>query len=210
MTTCKVCGKVLWRYNKTGYCRPHWPQSGASNPFYGKTFSEEARAKIAVGGVKRHGSNNGTWGGHTQETREKQSLLAKRRILEHPELLEVLRHNGTVTASRSFRITKPQRAVQEWLDARSIPYVMNGLIQRYSYDFRLDDRKVVVEVQGTYWHADPRFYGDDRICLNERQQFKVEQDRVKKQVAEQEGYRVLYIWEHDIKRCDYAALGEVV
>ena len=43
---CPICGKLLADKNKTGYCSIHRDRTGASNPFYGKTFSKETLDKI--------------------------------------------------------------------------------------------------------------------------------------------------------------------
>src|SRR5690606_37451284 len=63
-------------------------------------------------------------------------------------------------------------------------------------DFLIKGRKVI-EVQGTYWHADPRFY--DEKDLNDIQKSNLKNDQEKYKVYKENGYDVLYVWEYDIE-----------
>ena len=53
-----------------------------------------------------------------------------------------------------------------------------------------------IEIQGTYWHADPRFYPQETISESQKQH--IERDRLKKEYFEKKGIKILYLWEYDI------------
>ena len=76
----------------------------------------------------------------------------------------------------------------------------------FFYDFKVNN--VLIEVQGRYWHADPRYYSSDqKINYPGRNKIDVksaseiwQKDLNKKIFAEKFGYEVLYIWEDDINK----------
>ena len=76
----------------------------------------------------------------------------------------------------------------------------------HPYDFHLCDTKILIEVNGDFWHANPLIYeGNDIVKLpGERQKamdvWKRDEKYIKK--AENCGYKVIVIWEHDMNRMD--------
>lgn len=60
------------------------------------------------------------------------------------------------------------------------------------YDFCLLSKKIFIEFQGDYWHRNPNLYEatEENIAIWEK-------DRIKKDVAEENGFQVFYIWESD-------------
>jgi len=212
MKICKNCLKNLWRGNKTGYCVQCLGKTrcGINNPFGGKTHSKKTKEKMSGPRPSIFGEKNPHYGKkHSEETKKIISEKAKKRLKDRPELLEQLRLNRVKSSSNSFRITKPQRLTQKYLEEHDTHYKINGIIERYSFDFILKDLKIIIEVQGTYWHADPRKYGEGKIPLNERQIYKVSQDIIKKRVAEEYGYKMIYIWEDDIKQNNFSIIEDM-
>lgn len=69
----------------------------------------------------------------------------------------------------------------------------------FSYDIKLGNK--IIEVQGDYWHANPKLYEENSIiklksgkCLAKEIWAK---DKLKKSVATKNKYKVYYIWELD-------------
>jgi G:T-mismatch repair DNA endonuclease (very short patch repair protein) len=82
---------------------------------------------------------------------------------------------------------------------------------RKFYDILLPEFGLIIEVNGDYWHANPGLYKkDDLLRYPGRGFVKVEtiweKDKVKKEIAENKGYKLLYIWEKDIKDLDNQTL----
>ena len=65
-----------------------------------------------------------------------------------------------------------------------------------SVDFLLSEH-VILEVNGTYWHADPRFYPDGPVHVSQKR--TVEIYTKKMELLHSIGFQVIEIWEHDIK-----------
>jgi G:T-mismatch repair DNA endonuclease (very short patch repair protein) len=83
------------------------------------------------------------------------------------------------------------------LDHWGLDYQWQFRLGPYVYDFELPGRRLV-EVHGTYWHADPRFYPPDR--LHPAQRRTVLHDLDKLHFAARSGYRLKVVWEHDLKQ----------
>lgn len=71
------------------------------------------------------------------------------------------------------------------------------------YDFCLTNKKIIIEYNGDYWHANPKFYkiNDDVYLKGAKKVVKAkeiwEKDEHKKRIVEQSGFIVIYVWEHD-------------
>lgn len=72
-------------------------------------------------------------------------------------------------------------------------YIMKNCERKFIIDF-LVDNKYAIEVQGEYWHAKNR-----EKKLTKPQIKNIERDKIKLEMMEKQGYKVLYIWEDDIK-----------
>lgn len=66
--------------------------------------------------------------------------------------------------------------------------------RQYILDFADPANKICIEVQGTYWH------GHLSRKLNKTQRKKRTKDIIKKEILLSHGWRVIYIWEHLIKK----------
>ena len=81
----------------------------------------------------------------------------------------------------------------------------------YNWDIIIEDKKLIIEIQGTLFHADPEFYNSD---FSIRGWFTAkdvwEKDRVKKEKAESNGYKVIYIWEKEIRKKTNKMLEDMV
>jgi G:T-mismatch repair DNA endonuclease (very short patch repair protein) len=107
-------------------------------------------------------------------------------------------------ASAGTRVTKvPARAfnrleakLARLLDEAGVDYQWQFRVGRFVYDFLLPGRRLV-EVHGTYWHADPRFHTDGSLTPAQRRN-RVHDLRKRFHAAER-GYRYIAVWEHDIE-----------
>lgn len=66
----------------------------------------------------------------------------------------------------------------------------------HSYDFQVGNS--LIEIQGTYFHADPRFFKQDDEVLGKKAKEIWEKDAFKEQVAISRGYQLVRFWEHDL------------
>jgi len=92
------------------------------------------------------------------------------------------------------------------LDKMQISYERQFWINRKSYDFRLSKTRVIIEVQGDFWHANPLIYtetdilnfGSNTLTAGELWQ----KDLEKLNNAVKYSYKIIYFWELEIKKLD--------
>jgi G:T-mismatch repair DNA endonuclease (very short patch repair protein) len=92
--------------------------------------------------------------------------------------------------------------------------------KRLFFDFLIRDLKILIEIQGDYWHANPSKYKkDDYISYPEKKILAEDiwkKDFNKKDIAEKKGYKVIYIWECELKKIkeddkiDYLILKKIL
>jgi G:T-mismatch repair DNA endonuclease (very short patch repair protein) len=101
------------------------------------------------------------------------------------------------------RVSKLEDRVSDYLESRGILFdrqygIRDPITGRYlaSLDFFVDDR-IAVEVNGTFWHADPRFY--DLESLKPAQIRTLERWATKLDILTRLKIPLLVVWEHDLK-----------
>ena len=134
-------------------------------------------------------------------------FIANYYIKSNKELSEICRINEGVIQYHARRLnldpTKRNRTSIEYytacyLEQNNIKYLEQWSFDKYRYDFYLPELNALVEVQGDYWHANPSIYSDKAI-LTSVQLSNLERDVLKKQVALEANFRLVYLWEKDIK-----------
>ena len=83
------------------------------------------------------------------------------------------------------------------LDAARVDYRWQFPLGPYVYDFLLPDR-LLVEVHGTYWHADPRSHEGKTLTPDQRRNRLHDVD--KRLYAASRGYRFKVVWEADVRK----------
>lgn len=80
-------------------------------------------------------------------------------------------------------------------------------IDFYTVDFCFPDKKVVVEVDGDYWHCNPEIYP---IPKNSQQRKSVGKDKAEKTFLTNRGWVLLRFWEKDINKGIDACIESVL
>lgn len=104
-------------------------------------------------------------------------------------------------------ISKQDIIVQEYLKEENIAFEIEKV---FSKEFDGKQRwaiadivigNVVFEIQGTYWHADPRFYKENDVIERVHKTAKEiwEHDTERKNFLETFGLSVIYLWQYDIE-----------
>lgn len=99
--------------------------------------------------------------------------------------------------------TNPERKVRETLNAFGILFEQEKpFFKKYYADFYLPKTKSIIEVNGDYWHANPKYYGSEsnKKPLNEMQKRSIKRDQDRLKDFEKYGFRVFFIWEDEINR----------
>ncbi len=89
-----------------------------------------------------------------------------------------------------------EKAFANILDSLGITYIWQYRVGAAVFDFYIPQIQTLIECNGTFWHADPRFYSPS--SLRATQQRNIANDQRKALIAEKRGYALHLFWEHDI------------
>ena len=79
-----------------------------------------------------------------------------------------------------------------------IVYNSRTIIAPRELDFYLPTLNLAIEYNGTYIHADPRFYGINDICCYGKMAKDIwKSDEIKADMCKQNGIKLIVIWEYD-------------
>lgn len=91
----------------------------------------------------------------------------------------------------------PQIKINNILDENNIAYCNEYVFDFYSVDNYLVDSKLIIEVQGDYWHCSPLTNKN----INTNQAKAIRRDKAKQTFIQNKyGINILYLWETDIKK----------
>ena len=126
--------------------------------------------------------------------------VARRRLVENRiawsrQAKAVAAQRATGCPGRAYNQLEAKLAAM--LDAAGVDYRWQFPLGPYVYDFLLPNR-TLVEVHGTYWHADPRRYDPKALTPDQRRNLLHDID--KKFFAARRGYRLKVVWEADFHK----------
>jgi len=117
--------------------------------------------------------------------------ISKMTADERRRMTEKARANINYVSSQEIRI-------QTILNQLDVEYTANGFLYAYNWDL-IFKNKVIIEVQGDFWHANPKFYKESDVLLDGLLAKDVwKKDNRKRKLIESKGYTVHYFWESDI------------
>jgi len=101
-----------------------------------------------------------------------------------------------------FYSSKLETKISDCLDKLNISHVRQFYIGRKIYDIKISNSDIIIEINGDFWHGNPKIYKENDI-INHPFKSAIakdlwEKDRKKKIIAENKGYKVIYIWEKEI------------
>jgi very-short-patch-repair endonuclease len=122
------------------------------------------------------------------------------KYLNTPEGREGMRQAVLKTLSTYPRRTQPEIETANALKELGVWFGEQEVInERFCVDFLLDE-KLIIEVMGDYFHANPEIYGDKQGLkpLNDMQKRNILNDYRKRQYLKKCGYKILDLWESEI------------
>jgi G:T-mismatch repair DNA endonuclease (very short patch repair protein) len=197
---CTSCGKDLSPNNRSGLCRK-CAFTGEKNPFYGKKHTPQTHEKMSSSQQKRDPNTR-----HVIEwSSDERSKNAKKRWdrMSEPERKKRMIPfiEAGLKANKKSSQTKIEVVVGSVLDSLHVQHQNNVQIGAYNVDLLLGN-KIIVECFGDFWHCNPKVYGPEyqNKSLHCAASDKWEKDKKRIEHLESLGYRVLVLWEYDIKR----------
>jgi very-short-patch-repair endonuclease len=82
------------------------------------------------------------------------------------------------------------------LESLNVEFTHQYHVDGFEYDFYIPSINTLMEIDGDYWHANPIKYTED--TLNNMQKKNLGLDKLKNQLAESKGYKLIRLWENDI------------
>lgn len=106
-------------------------------------------------------------------------------------------YNIDINYRKGFKQSKPEKIIESLLEDLDIIFQKEKNFNkgRFRVDFLLQN-KIIIEVQGDYWHGNPKFYSYEKFTNTQWQNYY--NDWFKKDFFELNGYKIIYIWEYDI------------
>ena len=182
-----------------------------NHPMYGKTHGDETLEKISQTQKERlkDPTNHPLYGKtHSEETKK---LMSEARIdyfkenapyLKGKKYIEYFGKEKAPEIIKKIFQNKPmnklEKKVGEYLTELGIDYTFQFFINEdgvcKSYDFKINNTNLILEVHGDYWHGGNGvnthvFNVDDNI----------QNDKLKTEIANRRGYEVVVVWESEIK-----------
>ena len=217
--------------NRRGICgmkdRHHSPEikkklssinSGSGNGFYGKSHSEKQKEKWSqfrtgrkcrsqpmTDQEKKHRAKvtKAYWSGLSEE--EKAHRLS---LVDYSEIRKKLLCNGGQYSGLHKKVKK------DMIKIGLSGFESEEKVGKYIVDEVNHDKKIIVEVNGDYWHANPSRYDADEIIAYPKKTCKAkevwEKDDKRIKDLKHFGFKVHVIWESDVKKQRHITILESI
>ena len=93
-----------------------------------------------------------------------------------------------------FKKTGIERKMEKILSELEIDYQYSFILEKRQFDFLLTNYGIIIECDGDYWHANPKYYPVPEEWQIER----IKIDQQKNELAKRNGYILIRFWEDDI------------
>jgi len=142
--------------------------------------------------------NNFAWNNLSKEENQERIKKQTESIKKYWNNLTDEQKNKVHTFGTSSLETK----ISEILNNLSISYSTQFPLKGKVFDFIISNTKILIEVNGDYWHCNPSRYNENDIVSHPSGKVKVcdiwKKDTKKREIAENNGYKLIYIWEAEI------------
>lgn len=181
--------------------------SGEKNPFYGKKHSEQVIQNIQ--------QKNAIYRENLSvEDKEKISkkLSESQKQLYHQNPQDYISKRskaGKITATKieKYKINSIEQIVSDKLKELGLDLEYSVILDYKQFDFGSKKYRILLEVQGDYWHGNPKIY--KKIQLNEIQRRNIKRDKEKIKFAKKHGMKLYHIWESDIRSKNFSTLEDI-
>lgn len=104
--------------------------------------------------------------------------------------------------------SKLEDKFQTFLTDASIEHERQYTVDNCDYDFKIKNQKILIEVDGDFYHCNPQFFNEDKRTPIQRQNLKY--DKIKNKIATDSGYTLLRFWEYDINNHPAKVIKELL
>lgn len=93
-------------------------------------------------------------------------------------------------------ISKPARELFNYLVSKGFKVIIEYKVEFYSLDIAIPEEKICIEVDGDWWHGNPKIYKE----LNKNQIKRRQQDKAKNTFLSNKGWKVFRYWVSDLQK----------
>ena len=154
----------------------------------------------------------------SSKTKEKQSESAKKRLIhghtghKHSEYSKSLMSKSTLNGIKNGRFkhtkTKPHIKMCEILKRMNVQFEEEKIIDCWSFDLYIKDWDIFIEVDGDYFHSNPKIYPDGPKTKTQKINFY--RDSKKNQFCIDKKIKLIRFWESDILNNEELIEKEIV
>jgi G:T-mismatch repair DNA endonuclease (very short patch repair protein) len=188
---------------------PNVSQKGKDNPFYGKEHTQESIDKIVQANLEYRKNLTEE---EKLKIKTKQSESHKKFNKENQEYVKQIKRKAARASHKSqlrYKKNKIEQMFHDLMNENGIEVEYSLIMNYFQYDFGNKVNKVLIEINGDYWHANPRFYGPGLKPINETQKNKIARDKEKLEWAKSKGFKLLTVWEYDLYNNPESVIKEV-
>ena len=182
-------------------------QNGSKNPFYGKHHTNETKKRI----VDKRRKTMSKWSTEQKEEHSKKLSNGQKRLMEKD--IHTYKKHRTNACRKShqsqgrYKKNKIEKIVEQKLNEYGLKTFDYSVILGYNqYDFGDKNHKILLEVNGDYWHCNPEIY---KHPITDTQKMKICRDVEKQKFALEHGYKYFVIWEKQIRNNDFSILKQI-
>lgn len=195
--------------------------SGENNPnFDGKyTHQPEVYKKICEGNKKR----GQCWTAEHRQEHSKKMLGDSNWMRGKTHPIEIKNgisetkikqyKNGEIEIKR-INISNAEKEILKFLIDNNIDTEKQFKIKgvTFIYDIYIPSKKMIIEYNGDYWHANPKTYESDWFNKSNKLYASEiwDRDKTKKLLAEERGYNFLVVWENEYKKDKDKVLNNIL
>lgn len=200
-----ICENNIKKYGVANIAQVDFVKKRISQMRIGKghPHTVESKKKIGV-------ANSLKW--RTAEYREKTIRNIRTVILNNPAERErrsnwlKQKNKDASFRAKAFencrnRLSKLHRRIKKALNLEMFGFVSEQPILRYFVDELLEEKKLIIEINGDYIHANPKKFTADYTIRLRGQSYTAKEkwasDKIRKEKLQAMGYKVFVIWESD-------------
>lgn len=181
--------------------------SGDRNPFYGKKHTKRAIKNIQQKNIIYRENLSAE---DKKEISKKLSESQKRLYNKNPQdYISKRSKAGKITASKiaKYKINSIEQIVFDKSKELGLDLTYSVILDYKQFDFGSRKHRILLEVQGDYWHGNPKIYKKTKLNQTQKNNMKRDKDKIK--FAQKHGMKLYHIWESDIRSNNFSILEDI-
>jgi G:T-mismatch repair DNA endonuclease (very short patch repair protein) len=180
---------------------------GKNNPFYGKKHTNEIKSIIKQKVSSYY--NNMSLEDKKKLSNQMSDIQKKLYTKDPKKYINDKKKAAQVSLNRHIRykINKIETIVLNKIKEMGLDFEYSVILDYKQFDFGSKKYRILLEVQGDYWHGNPKIY--KKTQLNNTQKRNIQRDKEKIKFADKHNMKLYHIWESDIIDNNFSVLEEI-